>query len=321
MPGTSPSDPSPSDPRPGPTGKLIGVTWRIDSQGAAEQVAVPKVVLSTSSVYPESTRYAFDVARRLGYDGVEVMVSIDPASQSVDKIREYVDEYQLPVVSIHAPTLFWLNLKRVWGSEPWEKLVKSRQAAEDLGANVVVVHPPFRWQQPYAEEFAEGIRRMNQESDVIFAVENMYPWRASTPGLLGRIPKVEREGEAYFPGWDPTETGFEHYTLDLSHTATARNDALAMAERMGSGLAHLHLADGTGANRDEHLVPGRGTQPCREMLEQVGRRGLAGAVVIEVSTRRAESVEQREDDLLDSLVFARTHLAGFGSEEPLAALI
>ena len=296
------------------------MTWRIDRAGAAEYIAVPKVALSTSSVYPESTRYAFDVASRLGYQGVEVMVSIDPASQSPDKILEYVDEYQVPVVSIHAPTLFWLNLKRVWGSDPWEKLNRSREAAERVGAKVVVVHPPFRWQQPYAEEFAEGVRRLNEESDVIFAVENMYPWRASTPGLLGRIPKMEREGEAYFPGWDPTEMGFEHYTLDLSHTATARNDALAMFERMGDGLAHLHLADGTGLNRDEHLVPGRGNQPCREVLEQIAGRGLDGSVVIEVSTRRAESAEQREDDLHDALIFARTHLARAGDAAPRKAL-
>ena len=32
------------------------------------------VHLSTSSVYPENAAYAFDLAQRLGYDGVEVMV-------------------------------------------------------------------------------------------------------------------------------------------------------------------------------------------------------------------------------------------------------
>jgi sugar phosphate isomerase/epimerase len=294
------------------------VTWRIDRAGNTERVALPNVALSTSSVYPESTRYAFDVASRLGYDGVEVMVSIDPASQSPDKILEYVDRYQLPVVSIHAPTLFWLNLKRIWGSDPWEKLTRSRDAAERVGAGIVVVHPPFRWQQPYAEEFADGIRRLNQESDIKFAVENMYPWRASTPDLFGRLPgikmpKVEREGEAYFPGWDPTETGFEHYTLDLSHTATARNDALEMFSRMGDSLVHLHLADGTGLNRDEHLVPGRGSQPCREVLEAVAGRGLRGSVVVEVSTRRAADELQREEDLRESLLFARQHLARAGA--------
>ncbi|WP_194895554.1 sugar phosphate isomerase/epimerase family protein [Catenulispora pinisilvae] len=300
------------------------MTFRTDSTGTTEQVTTPKVGLSTSSVYPEPTRYAFDVAARLGYDGVELMVSIDPASQHPDKVLEYIDRYQVPVLSIHAPTLFWLNLKRVWGSDPWEKLRKSREAAERVGANVVVVHPPFRWQQPYAEEFAEGIKRLNQESEIRFAVENMYPWRASTPDIFGRLPRIrmprmEREGEAYFPGWDPTETGYEHYVLDLSHTATARNDALAMYERMGEKLVHLHLADGTGQNKDEHLVPGRGSQPCQEVLERIARRGLAGAVILEVSTRRAESELQREEDLRESLVYARRALASVREEaEPRA---
>ena len=46
-------------------------------------VKVPeaKVALSTASVYPESTATAFELAARLGYDGVEVMVWTDPVSQ------------------------------------------------------------------------------------------------------------------------------------------------------------------------------------------------------------------------------------------------
>ena len=39
------------------------------------------------------------------------------------------------------------------------------------------------------------------------------------------------------------------------------------------------------------------------------RRGLGGAVVLEVSTRRAEDALQREEDLRESLVFARRALA------------
>ena len=40
-----------------------------------------KVGLSTASVYPESTAAAFEIAARLGYDGVEIMVWTDPVSQ------------------------------------------------------------------------------------------------------------------------------------------------------------------------------------------------------------------------------------------------
>jgi sugar phosphate isomerase/epimerase len=59
---------------------------------------------------------------------------------------------------------------------------------------------------------------------------------------------------------------------------------------------------------DEHLVPGRGGQPCAELLEVLAARQYSGLVVVEVSTRRA-SEEQREADLAESLAFARLHLA------------
>jgi sugar phosphate isomerase/epimerase len=59
---------------------------------------------------------------------------------------------------------------------------------------------------------------------------------------------------------------------------------------------------------DEHLVPGRGDQPCAEVLEVLARQDFSGSVVVEVSTRRL-SEEQREADLAESLAFARLHLA------------
>ena len=81
----------------------------------------------------------------------------------------------------------------------------------------------------------------------------------------------------YAPGWDPTEAGYDAYTLDLSHCAASRIDSLAMADRMGAGLKHVHLGDGTGEGRDEHLVPGRGNQPCAELLRSLAGAGLHAA--------------------------------------------
>ena len=43
-------------------------------------------------------------------------------------------------------------------------------------------------------------------------------------------------------------------------------------------------ADGGRLGRDEHLVPGRGTQPCAELLASLPARGFAGTVAVEVST-------------------------------------
>ena len=83
---------------------------------------------------------------------------------------------------------------------------------------------------------------------------------------------------------------------------------MEMADQLGDRLAHIHLADGSGSTRDEHLVPGRGQQPCAELLHEMARREFDGQVVVEISTRRADSRDQREADLVESLDFARRHL-------------
>ena len=74
----------------------------------------------------------------------------------------------------------------------------------------------------------------------------------------------------------------------------------------------MHLADGTGVPNgpfpDEHLVPGRGGQPCAEVLQRLTADGYPGIVVLEVNTRRALTRDERMADLAESLAFAREHL-------------
>jgi sugar phosphate isomerase/epimerase len=255
------------------------------------------VLLSTSSVFPEPTAAGFEVAASLGYDGVEVMVWSDAVSQDGDALAGLSAHYNIPVRSVHAPCL--MVTQRVWSPDPWERLRRATVLAETLGAPIVVIHPPFAWQRDYARTFVEGIRALQAAHPHIrFAVENMFPLRG-----------VGREFVPYAPGWDPTEVGFDAYTLDLSHCSASRSDAFTMADNMGGGLAHIHLGDGTGKARDEHLVPGRGTQPCAEILRSLAGRGFTGSIAVEVSTRRAKSRAERESDLAESLAFARDSLA------------
>ncbi|RFU41284.1 sugar phosphate isomerase/epimerase [Actinomadura logoneensis] len=266
---------------------------------AAPAIRVPDapITLSTASVYPEKVPSAFEIAALLGYDGVEVMVSTDASSQDLNVLRRLSDYHQVPIRSIHAPCL--LLTQRVWGREPWGKLVRSKEVAEELGADVVVVHPPFRWQREYARDFIDGITRMQDETDVRFAVENMFPLKARGA-----------EAGLYAPDWNPVDQPYPHVTLDLSHTAVSKSDALDMATRLGDRLRHVHLADGLGVtNKDEHLVPGRGNQPCGPVLEKLAEDGFGGQIVLEVNTRRASSRAERMEDLAEALAFARLHLA------------
>jgi sugar phosphate isomerase/epimerase len=274
-----------------------------------------KVGLSTASVYPLRTEAAFEYAAELGYDGVELMVWAEAISQDIGAIAKLSRRYSMPVMSVHAPCL--LISQRVWGANPISKLTRSVQAAERLGAQTVVVHPPFRWQRRYAEGFSEQVAELETRSDVMVAVENMFPFRADRFFGSGQ-PSIERMRKrggrpgvgvsAFAPSYDPLDGNHAHYTLDLSHTATAGTDALDMAARMGDGLVHLHLCDGSGASTDEHLVPGRGNQPTVEVCQMLAGSDFAGHVILEVTTSGARTKAEREALLTESLQFARTHL-------------
>jgi sugar phosphate isomerase/epimerase len=273
-----------------------------------------KVGLSTASVYPMKTEAAFEYAAKLGYDGVELMVWGESVSQDIAAVEKLSRRYRVPVLSLHAPCL--LISQRVWGANPVLKLARSVRAAERLGAQTVVVHPPFRWQRRYAEGFTEQVSALEKSSEVLVAVENMFPFRADRLFGAGQAEeRMRKRGggpgpgfSAFAPSYDPLDGNHAHYTLDLSHTATAGTDAVEMAQRMGSGLVHLHLCDGSGLPADEHLVPGRGTQPVVEVCQMLAAGDFAGHVVLEVSTSSARSTHEREAMLAESLQFARTHL-------------
>jgi sugar phosphate isomerase/epimerase len=224
------------------------------------------------------------------------MVGIDALSQQTSAVKGLMEHHAIPICAIHAPTL--LFTQRVWGLEPWGKLERSAEMAREVGAHVVVVHPPFRWQREYARDFLNGIAALEESTGVAFAVENMYPWRAS-----------RRQMEMYLPGWDPSSEPYANATIDLSHAAIAQTDPIAMAERLGPRLRHIHLTDGTDSASDEHLVPGRGDIGADTFLQHLAGSGFTGEVVLEINTRRCRTRQEREADLRESLEFAIEHLS------------
>nr|WP_150461517.1 sugar phosphate isomerase/epimerase [Nesterenkonia ebinurensis] len=258
------------------------------------------VALSSSSVYPLGVAETFSMAEDLGYDGVEIMVTHRAETQQASVLNEHSWRFGLPVLAIHAPTL--LLTQQVWGSAE-DKLWKSAELARGVECGTVVAHPPFRWQGNYASAFAELVGQIEEHTGVVVAVENMYPWRAGG-----------REAKMYLPHWNPVPFGYRHVTWDFSHAATAEDDSYENISALGSRLRHVHLTDGwSNGFKDDHLVPGYGNQRVEEAMQLIadpefGGSGFDGAVAVEVSTRTARKVGQRERMLAESLSFARTHL-------------
>lgn len=254
------------------------------------------VALSTSCLFPLGVPETFETALELGYDSVEVMITHNVLSQEPHDLLDLIQKYQLPISAIHAPTL--LLTQQVWG-RAWNKMQMAAKMTKAVGADVVVAHPPFRWQKTYAKNFVAGVREISQLEGVKIAVENMYPWSVKGKAV-----------EMYAPHWDPSKFDYDWMTWDFSHAAAANDDSLEAVKRIGSRLGHVHLTDGSGDKvMDEHLVPGHGSQPVAETLQYIAASDFDGVVCAEISTRKAEGTAARDEMLAETLAFARKHLA------------
>ena len=194
----------------------------------------------------------------------------EPVSQDTGALRGLSEHYGVPVLSVHAPCL--LVTQRVWGADPWAKVERSSVLAAEVGAETVVVHPPFRWQRDYAREFAEGVALRELETDVASR------WRTCSPAG----PRAR--DRPYLPGWDPDRSPTPRHAGPVAR-GHGPADAMEMADA-GAAAAPRAPRRRPGHGQDEHLVPGRGPA-LRPLLESLAHAGYGGHIVLEINTRNA----------------------------------
>jgi len=245
----------------------------------------PRVLLSNAPFHRRPLADAFAVAAEAGFDGLELMVTGDRATQDAEAVLALSRSHALPVPVVHGP--FLLLTRQVFGSEPLEKAARTCALARELGADLVIVHPPFRWQRDFR-------RWLDVESAILpgdtfgaahgvrVAVENLYPLPlgAATP----RLHTVTRP-----------EHLVEHrnVVLDTSHLAVTGVDLGFAWDMVGERTVHLHVSDHDGGWGDRHLLIGDGHLPLAPLLARVGDDVAAPSVTLELHLRRAQLDDRR----------------------------
>lgn len=231
-------------------------------------------MFSSAAFFARPLADTFALVATTGYEGVEVMVTKDPASQDPRRMRELADEHGLTIGAIHAPCL--LLTRRVWGTDPVGKIYRTVEVAEEAGVPLVVVHPPFRWQRGFRRWLDERLPGLSGRTGVTVAVENMFPVR-----MAGRSVPLHANADL-----DELE-GLPNLVLDTSHAAVAGHDLIETRRRFGERLRHVHLSDNAGRGWDSHLPPGEGILPLDDLLADLAGDGYMGSVTLEVDLRRS----------------------------------
>ncbi|MGH2637579.1 MAG: sugar phosphate isomerase/epimerase family protein [Actinomycetota bacterium] len=235
----------------------------------------PRIVCSTVSLFSKALHDVFPLLAETGFAGVELMVTKDPDTQDPRRLAELAEDHELGIAAIHAP--FLLMTRSVWGAEPVGKIYRAIELAEEVGAPLVVVHPPYRWQARYRDWLTERLPTLAEGTSVRVAVENMFPVRVRGRKL------------AAFHAIRTLEDleGFEHVVLDTSHAAVAGLDLFEALRALRGRLAHVHLSNNAGKGWDSHLPVTEGVLPLDRFLDALAAERYSGTISLEMDLRRS----------------------------------
>lgn len=232
-----------------------------------------KLILSAGSLYTLPLRKAFEIARDVGFEGVEVIVNHDYEFNAGKELLADVIDI-LPISSIHAP-FFEIN---GWGNKI-KQLEKTVNLAKTFDIPLVNFHPPawltlerkfWRWLNKIKDFQAEV-----GDNQVLITIENM-----PASGPLGCNP--------YFLNNTGTLIDFLRernlfLTFDTAHMGTHKTNFLTdFHDCYDSGhIKNIHFSDY--ANGREHLLPGHGKLPLTRFLNHLQETGYDNTITLELT--------------------------------------
>ena len=236
-------------------------------------MTTPRLLASTGPLFSDDLTWALEVIADAGFDGAELMVTQDPMTQHAPTVSAAVDAVGLPIDVVHGP--FLLVTRRVFTSNLIEKARRSLDLAAQVGADLMIVHPPFQWQASFHRWLLDEGDEEAASLGTAVGVENLYP-----VGVLGRPVPFHRyiEAEDLAP--------FRNTVLDTSHFGVSEVDIRHAWTVLQHNAAHLHVSDYRGQGRDSHAPLGFGMLPLAGFLGDVAASGFTGAITLELDCRR-----------------------------------
>ncbi len=241
-----------------------------------------RLLASTGPLFARQLDWALGVLVEAGYDGAELMVTQNATSQDADLVARASAAEGLPIAAVHGP--FLLVTRRVFGTDLITKARRSIELAGALGADLMIVHPPFRWQRGFHRWLLHDGDGEAAEVGTRVGVENLYPVPVGSRAVRFHRYTEPRHLEP-----------FRHVVLDTSHLGVAGIDINEAYARLRDRAVHLHVSDNRGGGRDSHAPLGHGRLPLASFLRQAAKdadagRGAAGrdqlSITLELDCRR-----------------------------------
>ncbi len=277
-----------------------------------------RISFSTGTFYHRPLAYSLQLARAVGFDGVELALGVEYLVRGIAPLRETIAASGVPVLSIHPPFLPFPG----WPRSAQRAVPRAVAAALTIGAETCVIHTRFLTgeQSPRAQAYTAALRAgvATGVGKVAVAVESNQYRRYAT----------KRNRRRYLLDDLATLVAFAQardcaITLDTCHAGANGEDLLACYEIVRPALRNIHLSDAAWRNGEvvTHGMPGEGELALAPFLAALARDGYDGLVTLELAPREVGwwNTAQAERRLGQALAYVRQAVAQGAPATPTAA--
>lgn len=251
----------------------------------------------TSGYQRRTLELAFSDAHDFGYDGIEIWgcrphaYAYDLNAERLDNIRRLSERYAVPVIGFSPkvnsyPFNLMVGERDIW-SDSLAYICRAIDASAALGARFTLIAFGHAGDMTNAAAMQRRIRDSLQilgehavRRNNLLIIEPLSYRETNT------ITTARQLAEALETVNCPAVVGMCDTVVPFLQRQQGVSDETldTYFDLLGPRLRHIHMTDSDGVSED-HVVPGEGIAPLKEMLRTLRRRNYTGHVTLELVTK------------------------------------
>ncbi|NYB73358.1 fructoselysine 3-epimerase [Sedimentibacter hydroxybenzoicus DSM 7310] len=249
-----------------------------------------QVGIFTSGYQRSDVEDIFRDAKRFGYDYIELWggrphaYAYDLKRGQTDKLLSLRDKYEIPI-KVYTPEHNAYPYNYMIGDEYQRKesieyLKTAIEMGKALGAEYTVIsagHAGYEaTRKEIWERLCKSIRELvdyAQEKGHMLLIEALTPYESNVCTTANDLCDIiEYIDSTYFGAM-----------CDIVPAFVQQESIMSYFKKLGKNLKHLHIIDSDGSS-DTHLMPGDGSIPLKELMEEIRGYGYNEGATIELVT-------------------------------------
>ncbi|MCX6807289.1 MAG: sugar phosphate isomerase/epimerase [Patescibacteria group bacterium] len=214
------------------------------------------LLLSTGTLYKYGLNRIFHFAKKLRYEGIELIVNDVADMRNIEYLRELQKQYDLPIEALAVPH-----------NSNIEKTKAIIEMADDMGIGIVVVRAPLWTDFVYTQWVKKNLSSSGAITSRHICIENP----PQGDGVI--LPKYA------FGNINDLAT-FKSIALDTMHLFSRQLDLMRVYEKFKPQIKYIRLSDSKRGRN--HMIPGDGVLPLESFLAHLNKNQYKGHISIKI---------------------------------------